>query len=903
MATSEETRSPVEDPHGTEDTVRPVATNASGPAPTPGSQPLPRGASLGRYVVLEHVATGGMGAVYAAYDPQLDRRVALKVIRPRRGTAVSQRARDRLKAEAQALARLNHPNVVSVHDVAAEGDRVFVAMEFVEGQELGAWLRTPRTWQETLDLFLAAARGLAAAHGAGLVHRDFKPPNVLVGADGRVRVADFGIARRDDDAVESGDDLLGTPAYMAPEQARGAVADARSDQFSWCVCLHEALYGKRPFDFAALRELAAPPLEKPGAGSTPPWVWSALEKGLSWSPAARFTSMDELISVFQSQRERPPRRWAPWLVLAAVAVGSVILVTGARNARQRACELEGSEGPQRLWSGSVRSKLEAAFTASGSPRATDAFTSTAHSLDAWFTSWSRAAQSSCVATRVIGVQTEPLYALRQACLATRLDEAQALLQALEHADKAMVERAVDATRGLRRVSHCDHPALAPPVDPARQAAVSAAAAELRKAEALYHLGKNTEAISALTALTVTADSLDEPVLMAETHNALGLALAVSGDSKGARLQQHQSAIAAERANDDELKARAWSALALVEGPLLGNVEEGERMSRYALAAASHLEHAPEVMAMVQSDLGQQAQLRGDWPTALAQAKATIEALGPQAADDDELMIAGLQNEAMALSKLGRFDEALVLFRRSIAGCTSAVGERHPRCVASLMNLGNTLKKAGKIDEAAVALQRVVDVREQTAQGSAELGASYSNLAQTLEANHRLEDALSMYQKALAILEKTLGPEHPNVAIVHANLCNVSLQQRHWDTALAECDRAIGLLFARVPKHPFIADLYVMKAQAQLEQGDLKGSAASVDESAARCDGTACVSQLEPSRSFTRARLAFATAHDRAAALTLATRAREGFEKSKNEPDAAEVTAWLRQTGLEAPSSR
>lgn len=898
MATSQETQSPAEDPHGTEDTVRPIATSASGPAPST-SQPLPRGAALGRYVVLEHVATGGMGTVYAAYDPQLDRRVALKVIRPRRGTAVSQKARDRLRAEAQALARLNHPNVVSVHDVAEEGDRVFVAMEFVEGQELGAWLRTTRTWQETLEVFLAAARGLAAAHGAGLVHRDFKPPNVLVGADGRVRVADFGIARRDDDVVDGGDDLLGTPAYMSPEQARGVVADARSDQFSWCVSLYEALFGKRPFDFAALREVTAKPLEKPDLGPVPPWAWAALKKGLSWNPAERFASMDALLTELQSQRERTPRRWALWLVPAAAAVVAVTVWTGDRNQRQRACELEGSSGPQQLWNDSIRAELKAAFTASGSPRADDAFTSTTRTLDTWFSSWSRAAQSSCLATRVNGVQTEPLYTLRKSCFTARLDEAQALVQALQHADKAMVERATDAARGLRRVNHCDHPAVPLPVDPTRQAAVTAATAELRKGEALYHLGKNAEAITALTAVATTADTLDEPLLIAEVHNTLGLALAVSGDAKGARLQQHQAAIGAERANDDELKARAWSALALVEGPLLGNVEEGERMSRYALAAASHLEHAPEVLAMVRSEMGQQAQLRGDWPTALAQSKAAVEALGPLATDDEELMIAALQNEALALSKLGKFDEALVLFRRSIAGCTSAVGERHPRCINSLMNLGNTLKKAGKIDEAAVALQQVVDLREQIAPGSSDLGAAYSNLAQTLEANHRLEEARAMYEKALAILEKTLGAEHPNVAIVHANLCNVHLQQQHWDTALTECDRAIALLTARVPKHPFIADLYVMEAQAQLELGDLKKAAASVDESTTRCDGTVCVSQLEPSRSFTRARLTFATSHDRAAALTLATRAREGFEKAKSSTEAAQVTTWLRAAGLEA----
>jgi tetratricopeptide (TPR) repeat protein/tRNA A-37 threonylcarbamoyl transferase component Bud32 len=898
----QETRSPAEDPHGTEDTVRPEPTGAPKAPPVPASQPLPRGASLGRYVVLEHVASGGMGSVYAAYDPQLDRRVALKLILPRHGTAVSEKAKARLRAEAQALARLNHPHVVTVHDVAEDHGRLFVAMEFVDGQDLGAWLRTPRTWQTTLELFTSAARGLAAAHGAGLVHRDFKPPNVLVGSDGRVRVADFGIARRDDDEVlTTTDALLGTPAYMSPEQARGMVADARSDQFSWAVSLHEALFGRRPFDFAALARTEAPALEKPAdPGQVPPWLWAVLKKALAWNPAERFTSMDAILQELQAHRERTPRRWAPWLVPAVLGLAAVAYWATDRDRRQRACVAEGARSHD-AWNDTLREQLKQAFSASGSPRADDAFATATRTFDGYFTGWARAAEGACVATRVEGVQTERLYELRKACLDARFDEAQALLLALQHADKAMVERAPDAVRGLRRVSNCDHPALAPPIEPSKQAEVNATWVALRKAEALYHLGKNADAITALTDVTKHADGLDDAMLAAEAHNLLGLALAVSGDAKGARLQQHQSAIAAERANDDELKARAWSSLALVEGPLLGNAEEGERMSQYALAAASHLEHAPEVLAMVHSDLGQQAQLRGDWPTALAQSKAAVEALGPSATDDEELLIAARNNEALALSKLGKYPEALELFRRSIAGCVSTVGARHPRCVTALMNLGNTLKKAGNIEEAATTLRQVVDLREQVAPGSSDLGASYSNLAQTLEATHHLDEALSMYQKSLAILEKTLGPEHPNVAIVHANVCNVYLQQQHFDTALRECDQAIHIFLARVPKHPFIADLYVMEAQAQLAQGDLKQAAASIAESTARCDGTACTTQLEPSRTFTRARLALAQSHDRAGALALGLEARAGFEKMKSTAEAEQVTAWLKETGLDAPA--
>src|SRR5262245_38853464 len=222
------------------------------------------GDRVGRYLVLSSLGAGGMGVVFAAYDPQLDRKIALKLLRS--GLAGSSKdARTRLQREAQAIAQLSHPNVVSVYDVGTttDGD-LYIAMEFVEGDTLTTWLKKyPRTWREIIDVFLQAARGLFAAHSVGLLHRDFKPDNVLVGGDGRVRVTDFGLARSvitPEEAVRPGSSgpsalnaeltatgtVLGTPRYMAPEQLTGPDIDARADQFSFCVALYEALWGVHP---------------------------------------------------------------------------------------------------------------------------------------------------------------------------------------------------------------------------------------------------------------------------------------------------------------------------------------------------------------------------------------------------------------------------------------------------------------------------------------------------------------------------------------------------------------------------------------------------------------------------------------------------------------------------------
>jgi serine/threonine protein kinase len=320
------------------------------PASGAGAAPvLSQGARIDRYVVEDHVGQGGMGVVYAAYDPQLDRRVALKVVRSDR--AQSLELRQRLVREAQVMARVSHPNVVTVYDAGIVDDQVFIAMELVDGSTLTEWLRAePRSWRQVVEPFADAGRGLAAAHAIGIVHRDFKPDNVLVGKDGRVRVSDFGlaIAEASPEATANagapragggaarltGDGrLVGTPAYMAPEQRSGGVIDARTDQFSFCVALHEALFGVLPGG-------AGPPAarEPRARGRVPREVRRVIARGLSPSPAARFPSMDALLDRL-GRCAAPPRRPTAALfgALALTAlIGAGATSTFVRHARREA---------------------------------------------------------------------------------------------------------------------------------------------------------------------------------------------------------------------------------------------------------------------------------------------------------------------------------------------------------------------------------------------------------------------------------------------------------------------------------------------------------------------------------------------------------------------------------------
>jgi serine/threonine protein kinase/tetratricopeptide (TPR) repeat protein len=311
------------------------------------------GKVLGRYVVTGNLGGGGMGMVYAAYDPELDRKVAIKLMRPvASGSVSASEGRGRLLREAQAMARLSHPNVIAVHDVGTFGEQVFIAMEHVDGSTLTKWLcQQKRPWREIVSMLVQAGRGLAAAHAAGILHRDFKPDNVLVGDDGRARVLDFGLARAahvgdgtdnqipDEPAraekklcapsgmlrvalTETGK-LMGTPSYMAPEQLMGQAADEKTDQYSFCVALYQGVYGELPFRGedvpALLREMTQGTLHHLRRTSqVPTWLHRTIAQGLSSTPSDRHPSMNALIDRLLRGGQVGRRRWASLSALTAI---------------------------------------------------------------------------------------------------------------------------------------------------------------------------------------------------------------------------------------------------------------------------------------------------------------------------------------------------------------------------------------------------------------------------------------------------------------------------------------------------------------------------------------------------------------------------------------------------------
>jgi len=418
---------------------------------------------IGRYEIRGALGGGGMGVVYDGHDATLDRHVAIKLLRPDSAGAGSQ-GRTRLEREAQAMAKLSHPNVATVYEVGEHDGQIFVAMELVRGQTLRAWCDTDdRSWREVLAIYRDVGRGLAAAHDAGIVHRDFKPDNVMVGADGRPRVLDFGLARpageyasgegsvSDATNISSGaldspltltGSVMGTPAYMSPEQHSGKRADARTDQFAYCVALYESLYGERPFAGNTMGELAVATAQgvlrpAPKGSTVPAWVRAAVERGLSADENARYASMRELLAALvrdpnAQRRRRLIQVGAACVIVVAVAIGYSLWAkrsNGGTASGQGSCAAA-SERLRGIWDDATRTRVGAKFRGHADEFVRDNWRAVRGDLDQYAKNWGELYGAACVKPD----EDKLLGAQRQTCLENRLLELEAVSLYLQGVD-------------------------------------------------------------------------------------------------------------------------------------------------------------------------------------------------------------------------------------------------------------------------------------------------------------------------------------------------------------------------------------------------------------------------------------------------------------------------------------
>ena len=686
---------------------------------------------LGRYVILRPIGLGGMGVVLAAYDPSLDRKVAIKVLRE--GLHAGSEGAARMQREAQSMARLSHPNVAQVYEVGEASGRLYLVMEYVEGVTLREWSsERPRTMEQILRCFMEAGRGLAAAHAAGLVHRDFKPDNAMVSADGRVRVLDFGLSRSvlapaevyapdssfSDAAITLtiAGTLIGTPAYMSPEQHLRCEADARSDQFSFCVALWEALCGQRPFPGRDLRELARHVVTGTLAGAPPPgrmpaWLRQVLERGLQRDPDARWPTMDALLAALARDPRRTRRRWLAVGLAAATVAGASYGAAAYRVAQAHVCT-GAAEELRGVWDPPRRAAIEQAVRATGVAYAASVLASVTTRLDAYAERWVATHTAACEAHRR-GHASAQLFDRRMACLRQRRTELAATVDVLAQTSADGVATLLDVV-GLPPVASCEDDArlladVPGPADPQLAAEVERARGRLARLQALERAARHPEALAELGPELAAMQRLGDVALLAEGHLLAG------------KLRMHQMQAAAGRADLDRalqlgLEARldAVAAEALtIEIFHVGVVEmrpsEAQLLIPLAWALVRRVGSPAQLAALLHNNIAIIHEELGDHPRSIAAYQAGLELLDPDA--DDPLRLVLIHNLVMTLLLVNDLDRARALGEPALRRVEQLYDRCHPFAASLRSILATAATAEGRFDaaladhEAAVACLR------------------------------------------------------------------------------------------------------------------------------------------------------------------------------------------------------
>jgi eukaryotic-like serine/threonine-protein kinase len=754
---------------------------------------------IGPYILLEQLGAGAVGSVYAAYHPQLDRQVAVKLLHSKPGVGSSDsQAPERLLREAQALAQLSHPHVVAVHDAGTWEGRVFMVMEQVPGMDLRAWLKEkPRTWREVRDVFVQAGEGLGAAHAAGLVHRDFKPPNVLVGKDGRVRVADFGLARsargaearserrtftpgggiRIDTTLTQAGFAVGTLAYMAPEQLLGLPADARTDQFAFCVSLWEALYGKRPWAETIPGTPRGPRIEPIDTRGTPVFFRALLDRGLAEEPSHRFASMDALLDALKQDPEARSRRRTVGIGLGTAMLGVVALgafgLLRQREAAARVC-LPPFSAFAGTWNEETKGRLRTAFAATQVAWASETFGRVEKAVDGYVEQWEQLDRRLCEATLVHRTQSEETRRLQSACLDRRRGEVEALVTQLHQVDAQMVDRAVSAAAGLTKPEGCaDTKRLAHeppgPIDARNAQAVADWRNALQQAQAQVLLGKYAEGEATALDVVTKAEGAQEPAPAAVGLNLVAFVKSCMGrEDESVRFgkKAFDSALAGR---DDVVAFRAANSNAhsLV---VLGKAEEARQWLAASQAILERVGATPElnVSAVTTRFVFALQGLGGDSTRLAEEAVAAAKlAFG----EDDPKTHSAMANQAVAYDEVGRFEESVAINRKLVSLFESTYGPSNPQLVLVLGNLGGELQSLGRLDESLAVHRRAYDLAHQAFGESNEFTLRESaNLSFILRKLGRADEAYPQLVKVLEAARASQGT---------TPLFGFALAQRGW----------------------------------------------------------------------------------------------------------------------------
>jgi serine/threonine-protein kinase len=936
--------------------IRGNATAAVAP-PAESAGAYARGASIGRYMVLNRLGQGAMGAVYTAYDPELDRRVAVKLLHT---ALASESGKKRLVREARALAKLSHPNVVHVYDAGEHDGDVFIAMELVEGRSLKEWVRgtanadppptlksEPRpSWKDVLRAYLDAARGLLAAHEQALIHRDVKPANILIGKDGRVRVADFGLAAVHEPLTDdaSGDcaaadeppgepaassssqqggfderltatgAITGTPAFMAPEQYRRAKLGPAADQYGLCVSLYEGLYGALPFTADAhaerlavllqlyQRKMNEKPAPPPEGTPVPAWVHNALVRGLSPRPEDRYPSLEALVTALSDD---PDARWRARRRVIGAAAGAVVLAGVAlagwvqSGVFRDPCgdlgrELAGA------WDETVKGKVRAALLGTQRSYAGTTAERVAAVLDRYAGQWVQMRTEVCRASREeTGEQRRSVLTLRDLCLLRRHGQLRALTEVLAAGPDAQVlDKAAQAAEGLYPIAYCaDEKALTarvpPPEDPALRARVEALQPRIDRLEAIYTAGKYKEGLAEGGPLLADVEGLAYAPLRAQVIYWMGRLREGDGDYDGARSMLREALFLAAEGKDHVLATWAAGWLLLVVGNRQLRFDEARSLMEWAPLIVSRtgdsLAHTEWLnsQAMVLKDMGRYEEAKAWHERALS---IREQALGPDHPD----VAMSLNDLAVVLRQMGRYEEAKALYERALSIWEKALGPDHPHVAMLLNNLANMLDDMGRYEEAKALYERALSIWEKSlGPDHPDVAIALNNLANVLNNMHRYEEAKARIERALSIWEKALGPDHPDVAEALTNLGRILVHRGELDVAAGRLERALSI------GEKALGESHRNLAATLLGLGELAlarrapAEAESVLERALSLDSPVLRAEVQ----LTLAQALWTTGKDRPRAIALATQACEHAGRIGHEPHLAKTTGWLAEHRL------
>ena len=815
---------------------------------------------LGTYRLNRRLGGGGMGEVFLAHDDELDRPVALKLVHARLSHDGHFAAR--MRREARALAKLTHPNVVHVYEVGEHLGRVFLAMEYVQGQSLAEWIRDGSpSWQAILDAYLAAGEGLVAAHAAGLTHRDFKPDNVLRGADGRVCVADFGLARvgaspgesepggERSGAAGSGEgprtldqrlsatgSVMGTPNYMSLEQVRGGAVDARSDQFSFCVALYEGLWRQLPYDAKSLgaRDLVLAedrPIDPPKA-AVPGWVWPIVRRGLARDPDRRWPDMRTMLDQLRATplRRRTRQRATTALLGLALAVGGG-WVGFMRSAAAELCEPDAS-ALAGVWDEPRRQAVRSAFVATGLGLASETATRIERSLDAWAGRWTKARADNCAATRIQGVQSAPMLDWRTICLERQRGQVAALVDAFATADAGVVADAAKTVLDLPEAGACNmaafDPQTEPPIDPTDRADIDAGYASLAKARVALNLGRTGEAIELAGDARTVGESRKYAPLALEARVALAR-VKLLGDELEPGLELLRDVVMeASRARLPDLVATVRVELARVAAGRLAS----PRLERWSIDEAqidldrvARRDDPREVRLLTAR--GRLAEQAGNFQAALAKHQEAYKLAAGRVGDPGQVALLraeigkalfGLDKMALARAEL---EQSLSDLERAWGPGTVDGGRLDFNLAMIATNLGDFdaaewhAESATAIDEAVWGGDSVEVARDRFAQAHLAFGRG------------EIASGCALIDRVRSTYEAVLGPIHDETAaaVNAAALCRY--YEEDFLAAIAGYGRALAVQTQVLDaNHPDLASTYANIGEAEFALGRLDASLAS-----------------------------------------------------------------------------